>query len=80
MCLGPPGVPENLKTSKVLYRLLLTIGQSSVRMQNCFYPSILKEDTAQVALTVGPSLANCGNRWQMVGWHASNEPTQAQQL
>ena len=34
----------------------------------------------QVAQIVGPSLANCGNRWQMVGWHANNEPTQAQQL
>ena len=37
-------------------------------------------DFTQVAQIVGPSLANCGNRWQMVGWHANNEPTHAQQL
>ena len=37
-------------------------------------------DFTQVAQIVGPSLANCGNRWQMVGWHANNEPKQAQQL
>ena len=35
---------------------------------------------SQVAQIVGPLLANCGNRWQIVGWHANNEPTQAQQL
>ena len=29
----------------------------------------------QVAQIVGPSLANYGNRWQMVGWHTNNEPT-----
>ena len=27
-----------------------------------------------------PLLTNCGNRWEMIGWHASNEPTEAQQL
>ena len=36
--------------------------------------------STQVAQIVGPLLANCGNRWQMVGWHANNEPTQAEQL
>ena len=34
----------------------------------------------QVAEIVGPSLVNRGNCWQMVGWHASNEPMQAQQF
>ena len=32
----------------------------------------------QVAQIVGPSLVNCGNRWEMVSWHARIEPTEAQ--
>ena len=39
-----------------------------------------QEVVTQVAQIVGPSLADCGNSWQMVGWNANNVPTQAQQL
>ena len=40
----------------------------------------VNQHQSQVAQIVGSSLKNCGNRLKMVGWHASNEPTEAQQF
>ena len=35
----------------------------------------------QVAqIVVSSLLVNCVNHWEMVGWHASNEPMKAQQF